>query len=109
MKGQLEDEVKKLGFDRTVILQPGLLVGGREKTRMIEQPLHYVANIFGKVHSALKDTWAQDAETVARAAIRAGIEEEVWGGRASVQDAGEGRKVWVMGQKEIVELGKIQL
>jgi len=29
MKGQLEDEVKSIGFKRTIILQPGLLMGSR--------------------------------------------------------------------------------
>lgn len=36
IKGQLEDEILKLGFDHTIILQPGLLVGEREESRLVE-------------------------------------------------------------------------
>lgn len=38
MQGELEEEVKKLGFKRTLILQPGLLVGdrGQAPARMLE-------------------------------------------------------------------------
>lgn len=40
MKGQLDDSVSQLGFKRTVILRPGVLLGEREK-----QPLfHKIAN-----------------------------------------------------------------
>ena len=31
MKGELEERVKALGFKRTLILQPGLLIGSRER------------------------------------------------------------------------------
>jgi uncharacterized protein YbjT (DUF2867 family) len=36
MKGELEDAVKALGFKHTVILRPGLIVGGREDSRPAE-------------------------------------------------------------------------
>lgn len=36
MKGELEERVKALGFQRTVILQPGLLIGAREESRTAE-------------------------------------------------------------------------
>ncbi|KAA8894357.1 hypothetical protein FN846DRAFT_420964 [Sphaerosporella brunnea] len=106
MKGQLEEEVAALGFEKCVILRPGLIVGAREKARWIEQPLHAFANLLGGVRAGLKDVWAQDAETIARAAIRAGVEEEVWNGRKMVEGK-NGGKVWTMGQAEIVELGKL--
>lgn len=35
-QGELEDAVKDLGFKRTFILQPGLLVGARDHTRTLE-------------------------------------------------------------------------
>ena len=37
MKGQLEDEVLKLGFEHTSIIQPSLLLGERADARMGEQ------------------------------------------------------------------------
>lgn len=33
MKGELDDEVTKLGFERTIIVRPGLLLGEREKSK----------------------------------------------------------------------------
>ncbi|KAH8917626.1 NAD(P)-binding protein [Atractiella rhizophila] len=106
MKGELERDVIALKFEKTIILRPGLLVGNRgEKTRTLEQPLHSVANFMGKITPVLKDVWAQEDSTVARAAIRAAFEEATWEGRTLTRD-GEDGKVWIMSQKEIVELGK---
>lgn len=83
-----------LGFGKTVILRPGLIVGGREQSRMGEQQLHYVANFFGAVSDGmLKNLWAQDAHVIARAAIRAGMEDTVWEGKGMTEG---GRKVWVL-------------
>lgn len=36
MKGELEDSVNALEFDHTVIIRPGLIVGGREESRPAE-------------------------------------------------------------------------
>lgn len=107
MKGELEDVVLALGFEKTVIQRPGLIVGLREKTRMFEQPLHHIAGLAGIIGAGFKDCWAQDAETIAKAAVRAGLEEGLWEGRHVINEVGGG-KVWIMGQKEIVELGKYQ-
>jgi uncharacterized protein YbjT (DUF2867 family) len=105
MKGQLEEDVAALGFEKCVILRPGLIVGDREKSRWNEQPLHGLANLMGALRPGLKDVWAQDAVTIAKAAVRAGTEEGVWEGRKTVEGE-NGGKVWTMGQGEIVELGK---
>lgn len=37
MKGQLEDAVKALDFDHTVILQPAILLGDRAEPRGISE------------------------------------------------------------------------
>ncbi|KAH0614844.1 uncharacterized protein H6S33_000480 [Morchella sextelata] len=104
MKGELEDAVIALGFEKTVILRPGLIVGGREKTRMMEQPLHHIANLLGAVSGGmLKNSWAQDADVIARAAIRAGMEDAVWDGKGTESN---GKKFWAMSQADIVALGK---
>ena len=73
MKGQLEDDVIALGFDKTVIVQPGLIVGHRETSRFVERPLHSLANLLGSISPILKNAWAQDADAIAKAAVRAGI------------------------------------
>jgi len=41
MKGELEDSVNALGFDHTIIVRPGLIVGGREESRPAEFVIRY--------------------------------------------------------------------
>ena len=41
MKGELEDSVNALGFDHTIIVRPGLIVGGREDSRPAEFAIRY--------------------------------------------------------------------
>ena len=36
MKGELEDKIQSLGFDHISILQPSLLLGKREQSRLAE-------------------------------------------------------------------------
>jgi len=76
MKGQLEDEVQALGFDHVVLVRPGLIVGERASydSRAMEYVLRRTAMFAGSVSDKLKDPWAQDAETIARAAVRASID-----------------------------------
>lgn len=100
MKGQLEADMAALGFDRCVVLRPGLLLGQREKPRLTERPLHMLAGLAGAISPTLRDSMAQDA------GVRAALEDGVWAGRKTV--AGKnGGKVWIMGMGEIVELGKL--
>lgn len=106
MKGQLEADVMALGFDRCVVLRPGLLLGQRDKPRLVERPLQALVGLVGAVSTALRDSLAQDAATVARAGVRAALDDGVWAGRKTV--AGKnGGTVWTMGMAEIVELGKL--
>ncbi|KAK3673996.1 Protein fmp52, mitochondrial [Recurvomyces mirabilis] len=100
MKGELEDAIKALEFDHMIIVRPGLLVGSRNDTRTAEFALQKVASFMGSISgSKLKDFWAQDADTVARAAIKAGM------------DALEGKqaeKVRVLSQSDIIRLGRME-
>ncbi|CZR51959.1 related to FMP52 Found in Mitochondrial Proteome [Phialocephala subalpina] len=96
MKGELEDSVKALEFEHTVILRPGLLVGDRSESRLAEGVFRGVANVMG--HVGLKDFWAQDADVVAKAAIAAGL-QSLEGGKP---------KVWEIGQAEIIKLGRTE-
>lgn len=99
MKGELEEAVKELDFEKTVILRPGLIVGGREDSRPPEAAMRYVAGFLGAISSSwLKDGWAQDADVIAKAAVSSGLKAL----------AGEGPKVWTMGQSDIVRLGKTE-
>ncbi|EGV65650.1 Protein fmp52, mitochondrial [Yamadazyma tenuis] len=60
LKGELEDAVKKLGFNSTHILRPGALLGDREKPRLAET----VANSVLKL-PVLSSSLANKAEVVA--------------------------------------------
>lgn len=92
--------MKEIGFEHTIILKPGLLVGSREDSRPGEFAARRVAGFLGRVSGGrLKDGWAQDADVVARAAVVAGLEAVVGKGDG-------GLKVRVLGQSEIVRMGK---
>ncbi|KAF1359257.1 NAD dependent epimerase/dehydratase family protein-like protein [Lizonia empirigonia] len=97
MKGQLEDDVKALGFKHTVIVRPGLILGGREDSRPAEFAIQSVAKLFKAVTPKLTDFWAQDAATIAKAAINAGLQ---------CLDGKREEGAWVLGQVEINALGK---
>lgn len=100
MKGEIEEDVKALGFERTVILRPGLISGQRDESRPMEAAARFFAGFAGKVHSGLKDSWAQDAEVIARAAVNAGV-------KALEGDVPEGsEKVWTLYGSDILRLGK---
>jgi len=98
MKGELEEAIKALGFERTVILRPGVIIGGREDSRPAEYVIQTVANLAGHLAKGLKDPWAQDAGVIAKAAIAAGLKAE----------KGEGEKVWLLAGSEIIRLGRTE-
>jgi hypothetical protein len=98
MKGELEEAVKALNFDQTVILRPGLIVGDRDESRPAEWVIRKIAGAAGMVANGLKDFWAQDKDVIAKAAISAGLKalnEEI-------------PKVWDISQSEIVKLGRTE-
>ena len=102
MKGECEEQVKNLGFERTVILRPGVIVGPREESRPGEAVARFLATAIGKVHSSLKDPWAQDADVIAKAAVKAGL-------KALAGDVPTGsEKVWVLSQSDIIRLGRTE-
>lgn len=102
MKGECEEKVKELGFERTIILRPGLIVGHREESRPTEAIMRYFASGLGKIHSSLTDFWAQDVDVIARAAVHAGL-------KALKGDVPTGsEKVWVLSQSDIVRLGRTE-
>lgn len=100
MKGELEDSVQALGFEHTVILRPGLIVGNREDSRPPEFVFRKIAGFMGSITSGLKDFWAQDAEVIARAAVSAGV--------TALQSSEKTPKVWTLGQSDIVRLGRTE-
>ncbi|KAJ5226113.1 hypothetical protein N7468_007338 [Penicillium chermesinum] len=98
MKGEIEEGVKELGFERTVILRPGLIAGTREESRPVEAVARFVASWAGKLHSSLKDGWAQESDVIGQAAVKAGL-------KALEGDVPEGsEKVWLISGKSIIDL-----
>jgi uncharacterized protein YbjT (DUF2867 family) len=100
MKGDLEEAVKALDFEHTIIVRPGLIVGDRKESRLAEGVVRNVAKLAGAISgNKLKDFWAQDADVIAEAAVRAGL------------DAVEGKateKVRVVTQADIIRLGRTE-
>lgn len=100
MKGEIEEDVKALGFERTVIIRPGLITGTREESRPLEASARFVAGWIGKLHSGLKDGWAQDADIIGKAAVTAGL-------KALEGDVPSGKeRVWNIDGAEIIALAK---
>lgn len=96
MKNGVEDAVKGLDFDHGIILKPGMILGEREQTRTAEGLFQNIVHGVGKISSAAQNAIGQDADVIARAAVRA------------AQLAEEGKapsKYWVIEGSDIVKMG----
>lgn len=100
MKGEIEEDIKALGFERTVILRPGLIAGARDESRPLEAGVRFIAHWAGKLHSGLKDGWAQEASVIGNAAVVAGLKAL----EGDVPAGGE--KVWTLYGSDIMKYGK---
>ncbi len=69
IKGQLEDAVKKLDFDKITIVQPSVLEGDRNEERMGEKMGASIINAMGKILPFLKKYRSISGEQVAKAMI----------------------------------------
>ncbi|KAJ5093784.1 hypothetical protein N7456_009645 [Penicillium angulare] len=100
MKGEIEEDIKALGFERTIILRPGLIAGTREESRPTEAIVRFVAGWAGKLHSSLKDGWAQESDVIGQAAVKAGL-------KALEGDVPSGsEKVWLIEGRTIIDVAK---
>lgn len=96
----MEDAVQAIDFEHVVILRPGLIVGNRSESRAAEFVLRKIAQTAGSVSGdRLKDFWAQDDVTIARAAVKAGLE---------CANGQEKERVRILGQSDIVRLGRTE-
>ncbi|KAK3175295.1 hypothetical protein OEA41_002542 [Lepraria neglecta] len=96
MKAELEEAVKELGFQHTVILKPGLLLGTRLASRPLEAVFKCIAKSLGSISKGLTDWWAQDVDVIGKAAVSAGMQ------------CVEGKRkegVWIVSQSDIIKLG----
>jgi len=98
MKGEIEEDIKALGFEHTVIVQPGLIAGRRQESRPAEAVMRQMANVAGMISTHyLKDGWAQDADVIAKAAVSAGL---------TAANGGAPSSVWELKGPDIVRLGR---
>jgi len=101
MKGELEDAVSKLDFEKVVILRPGLLLGHREDSRPPEYAFRMIALGLSKISkSYFFDTWVNPADEVGKAAVAAALE--------CVEKTAPAGKVWTLGISDIVRLGRTE-
>jgi len=78
-KGQLEEAVKRLPFWATHILQPSLLLGNRQETRIGEKMAIGITALFNRFSDGLLGIYTPiEAETVAKAMVQ--LAQEIEGG-----------------------------
>ncbi|KAK5995195.1 Protein FMP52 [Cladobotryum mycophilum] len=96
MKNGVEDAIQALGFDQSIILKPGLILGERDQQRSVEG---WVQSATRSLPFGFQDKIGQEAEIIARAAIRA----------AQLADEGKApSKHWVVEASEILRLGRTE-
>lgn len=101
MKGELDEAVKALDFEHCIVLRPGLLLGERKADKNVFETLaKKVATLAASVSgNRLTDFWAQQAEVVARAAVRASLD---------CVEGKEKEKFRILGQADVVRLGRTE-
>ncbi|EPE10373.1 protein fmp52 [Ophiostoma piceae UAMH 11346] len=73
MKNGVESTIKELGFDQAIILHPGLILGDREVEHQGAGLFKSLARGIGAVSPGIKDSLAQDADVIAKAAVHAAV------------------------------------
>ncbi|KAF4974059.1 hypothetical protein FZEAL_8999 [Fusarium zealandicum] len=99
MKNGVEDAIKEQGFEQAIIVKPGAILGERENGRLAEGVLNAAVRGLGRLSGAAQDAIGQDADVIARAAIKA--EELAREGKAP-------SKYWVVEAAEIIKLGRTE-
>lgn len=100
MKGEIEEAIKAMDFEHTIIVRPGLIAGNRQESRPTEAPIRWLAAGLGHISTHyLKDFWAQDADVIAKAAVSTAL-------KASKGELKE--KVAYLHAKEIIQYGRTE-
>ncbi|KAI0190323.1 NAD(P)-binding protein [Astrocystis sublimbata] len=98
MKVGVEDAIESLDFKQAIILRPGFLIGEREVGHAGGALMGSMTNcIKTYIGQGAQDTFAQDGQVVARAAVKAALL------------SAEGKapsKYWILEQNDIVRLGR---
>jgi uncharacterized protein YbjT (DUF2867 family) len=100
MKRGVEDTVKGLGFDTAIIVRPGMILAEREVPHQGGPLLIGAVKAVGRwCGLGMQDRLGQDADVIARAAVRA----------AKLAEEGKApEKVWVLEWSDIVRLGRTE-
>ncbi|KAM5347639.1 hypothetical protein ACJ41O_007463 [Fusarium nematophilum] len=99
MKNGVEDAIRDLGFENSIILKPGLIMGERKESRLLEGLSDKVIRGIGKVSSHAQDSLAQNGQEIARAAVRA----------AEIAAQGKApERYWVLEGADIVRHGRTE-
>lgn len=97
MKNGVEDTIQALGFDQAIVLHPALILGEREVAHQGAATATALVRVAGAVSKGLRDSLAQDAEVIARAAVHAALLASQ--GKAPA-------KYWEVDAANIVRLGR---
>lgn len=104
MKGEIEKAVLGMGFDATVILRPGLILGDRQESRPPEAAARWFVELIGKISTGVEGKLGQHADAIGRAAVRAGQLALNGEGEAVKRENG---KVWILDGAAILKYGNV--
>ncbi len=97
MKNGVESTLRELDFEQTIVVHPGLILGDREVEHQGGGVLKTLANSIGSVSPSWKDSMAQDAEAIGKAAVHAAL----------LADQGKApSKYWDVEVGDILRLGR---
>lgn len=99
MKIGVEDKIRDLDFEHSVILRPGMILGTRETPRGGMGEAYFESAVRGLNRVGLQDSLGQEAEVIARAAVRAS---------QLVEEGKAPSKHWIIEQAEIIRLGRTE-
>ncbi|PYI02621.1 hypothetical protein BO78DRAFT_432735 [Aspergillus sclerotiicarbonarius CBS 121057] len=74
MKGRIEEDIKALQFEETIILRPGMILGARTEGRPAEDVAQSIVKGIGLISPSCKNMLGQEASVIAEAATKVGIQ-----------------------------------
>ncbi|KAK2736892.1 Protein fmp52, mitochondrial [Myotisia sp. PD_48] len=100
MKGEIEESIINLSFEKTIIVRPGMIAGQREVKRPLEGVITGIGNLAGWINKPLlRDWWSQDASEIAKASVNAAMQ--------ALKDT-DSSKVRYLSAADIIKLGRTE-
>ncbi|KAI1257648.1 Protein fmp52, mitochondrial [Eutypa lata] len=97
MKQGVEEAIKDMGFEQTIVMRPGAILGKREVDHPGGPLLNTAIRSLGWIYQGWQDGLGQDAEVIGRAVVHAMI---------LAQEGKAPDKYWLLGQADVVRLGR---